>query len=339
MEETTTLGIDLAKRVFALHGVNALGRVVCRRLCQRDELVRVVAQLSPCLIGMEACSGAHEWARQFARLGHTVRLMAPKFVRPYRKTGKNDFNDAEAICEAVGRPNMRFVPVKSAEQQAILTLHRVRQGFVEERTATINRIRGLLSEFGFVLPQKAIAVRRGLPPLLDRLPGLARQSLADLYVHLALLDERIQDYERQIVQLARQNEAASRLTAITGIGPIIALALVATVGNARSFDSGRQFAAWLGLVPKQWSSGGKIRLGRITRRGDAYLRRLLTLGARSAIEVAHRRTDRMSRWIVQLQARIGYHKTIIAVAAKNARIAWALLTKGETLGRRRRCEA
>jgi transposase len=158
MEEITTLGIDLAKRVFALHGVNALGRVVCRRLCQRDELVRVVAQLSPCLIGMEACSGAHEWARQFACLGHTVRLMAPKFVRPYRKTGKNDFNDAEAICEAVGRPNMRFIPVKSLEQQAVLSIHRVRQGFVEERTATINRIRGLLSEFGLVLPQKAIAV-------------------------------------------------------------------------------------------------------------------------------------------------------------------------------------
>ena len=269
MDEITTLGIDLAKRVFALHGVNAAGRVVLRRMCRRDELTGIVAQLPPCLLGMEACSGAHEWGRQFERFGHTVRLMAPKFVRPYRKAGKNDYHDAEAICEAVARPNMRFVPVKSLEQQATLCLHRVRQGFVEERTATINRIRGLLSEFGFVLPQKAIAVRRGLPPLLDRLPALARQALTDLYAHLSLLDERIRDYERQIVQLARQNEAACRLRAITGVGPIIALAMVATVGDARSFDSGRQFAAWLGLVPRQWSSGGKIRLGRITRRGDA----------------------------------------------------------------------
>jgi transposase len=331
MDKVTTLGIDLAKRVFALHGVNGVGRVTLRRICQRDELVAVIAQLPPCLIGMEACSGAHEWAREFARFGHTVRLMAPKFVRPYRKTGKNDYNDAEAICEAVARPNMRFVPVKSLEQQAVLCIHRVRQGFVEERTATINRIRGLLAEFGLVLPQKAIAVRRGLPPLLDRLPALAGLALTDLYAHLSLLDERIRDYERQIVQLARQNEAACRLMAITGVGPIIALAMVASVGNARSFDSGRQFAAWLGLVPKQWSSGGKIRLGRITRRGDAYLRMLLTLGARAAVQVAQRRTDRISRWIVQLQARIGYHKTIIAVAAKNARIAWALLARGERL--------
>jgi transposase len=331
MEKVTTVGIDLAKRVFALHGVNAAGQVKLRRVCRRDELTGIVAQLPPCLIGMEACSGAHEWAREFERFGHTVRLMAPKFVRPYRKTGKNDYHDAEAICEAVARPNMRFVPVKSLEQQAVLSLHRVRQGFVEERTATVNRIRGLLSEFGLVLPQKTIAVRRGLPGLLERLPELARQALTDLYAHLSLLDERIRDYERQIVHLARQNEAACRLMAITGVGPIIALAMVATVGDARSFDSGRQFAAWLGLVPKQWSSGGKIRLGRITRRGDAYLRMLLTLGARAAVQVAQRRTDRMSRWIVQLQARIGYHKTIIAVAAKNARIAWALLAKGETL--------
>src|SRR5688572_9847203 len=216
MDKITTVGIDLAKNVFSLHGVDAVGKTVVRRTVRRDQLESVVAKLPVCVIGMEACSGAHEWAREFERFGHTVRLMAPKFVRPYRKTGKNDYNDAEAICEAVGRPNMRFVPVKSREQQAVLCIHRVRQGFVEERTATINRIRGLLSEFGFVLPQKAIAVRRGLPPRLDRLPGLARQSLADLYVHLALLDERIQDYERQIVQLARQNEAASRLTAITG---------------------------------------------------------------------------------------------------------------------------
>lgn len=330
MDKVTTVGIDLAKRVFALHGVDGMGRVVLRRVCRREELVQIIAQLPPCLIGMEACSGSHEWARQFERFGHTVRLMAPKFVKPYRRAGKNDCNDAEAICEAVSRPNMRFVPVKSAESQALLCLHRVRQGFVEERTATINRIRGLLAEFGIVLPQKAIAVRRGLPAVLARLPVLARQTLSVLYEHLCLLDQRIQEHERHMTQLARQNEAAVRLMAITGIGPIIALAIVASVGDARSFANGRQFAAWLGLVPRQWSSGGKVRLGRITGRGDAYLRMLLTLGARAAVNVASRRNDRLSRWIVQLQARIGYHKTLVAVAAKNARIAWALLAKGES---------
>jgi transposase len=300
-------------------------------MCRREELVRIVAALPPCLIGMEACGGAHEWARQFARFGHTVRLMAPKFVRPYRKAGKNDFNDAEAIAEAVGRPSMRFVPVKSPEQQAILCLHRVRQGFVIERTTTINRIRGLLAEFGIVAAQTPIALKRALPQALEGLPVLAHQALADLSAHWRHLDRRMAEAERRIRALAQQREPAQRLMAITGIGPIVARALVATVGDARAFTSGRQFAAWLGLTPRQFSSGGKVRLGRITGRGDAYLRMLLTLGARAAVRVALKRTDRLSRWIVQLRARRGYHKTVVAVAAKNARIAWALLAKGDTL--------
>jgi transposase len=331
MNKVTTVGIDLAKRVFALHGVDRTGHVVVRRVCKREELVRIVAQLPPCVIGMEACGGAHEWARRFACFGHTVRLMAPKFVRPYRKAGKNDFNDAEAICEAVTRPSMRFVPVKSPEQQAVLCLHRVRQGFVAERTATINRIRGLLTEFGIVTGQTPIALKRALPQALEHLPALAQQALSDLTAHWRVLDARIGDYERRIRKLAQQNEPAQRLMAITGIGPIVALALVATVGDARAFTSGRQFAAWLGLTPRQFSSGGKVRLGRITGRGDAYLRMLLTLGARAAVRVAPKRTDRLSRWIVQLRARRGYHKTVVAVAAKNARIAWALLAKGDTM--------
>jgi transposase len=331
MNKVTTVGIDLAKRVFALHGVDRTGHVVVRRVCKREELVRIVAQLPPCVIGMEACGGAHEWARRFACFGHTVRLMAPKFVRPYRKAGKNDFNDAEAICEAVARPSMRFVPVKSPEQQAVLCLHRVRQGFVAERTATINRIRGLLTEFGIVTGQTPIALKRALPQALEHLPALAQQALSDLTTHWRVLDARIGDYERRIRKLAQQNEPAQRLMAITGIGPIVALALVATVGDARAFTSGRQFAAWLGLTPRQFSSGGKVRLGRITGRGDAYLRMLLTLGARAAVRVAPKRTDRLSRWIVQLRARRGYHKTVVAVAAKNARIAWALLAKGDTM--------
>jgi transposase len=331
MDKITTVGIDLAKQVFVLHGVDAAGQVRLRRVCRREELTQAVALLPACLIGMEACCGAHEWARRFAQFGHCVRLMAPAFVRPYRKAGKNDFNDAEAICEAVARPNMRFVPVKRIEQQAVLALHRVRQGFVEERTALINRLRGLAAEFGIVVAQGPRALMQARAQVLEALPELARQTLSDLYDHLQLLDRRIREYERRAGALARHDEAARRLMAIRGIGPLSAGALVASVGDARVFASGRQFAAWLGLTPRQHSSGGKVRLGHITRRGDAYLRTLLTIGARVAVHTAARHNDRRSRWIVQLRARRGYHRTVIAVAAKNARMAWALLAHGETL--------
>ena len=331
MEKVTTLGIDLAKRVFALHGVDGAGRVVLRKTVRREQLVETVAILPPCLIGMEACSGSHEWARRFQALGHTVRLMAPVFVVPYRKSGKNDGNDAEAICEAVSRPNMRFVPVKSAEQQAVLALHRVRQGWIEERTATINRLRAVLTEFGVVLPNRAQYVRRGAHAAAEALPALARQAVADLRAHLGALDERITSYDRELQTQARQSEAAQRLMQIRGIGPLTAVAMVATVGCARDFRSGRQFAAWLGLTPRQHSSGGKHRLGHISRRGDAYLRCLLVQGARSVLLTAMRHSDRMSRWAVSLQARCGYHKALVAIAAKNARIAWALLSKNQTL--------
>ncbi|MGH6629722.1 MAG: IS110 family transposase, partial [Burkholderiales bacterium] len=279
---------------------------------------------------MEACSGAHDWARRFQALGHTVRIMASRFVAPYRKSGKNDGNDAEAICEAVCRPNMRFVPVKSAEQQAVLSLHRVRQGFVEERTATINRIRGLLAEFGVVLPGRAVEVRRGAARAAEGLPALARHAIEDLLEHLRALDERISAYERELEHLARANEAATRLMTIVGVGPITALATVASVGPAHEFANGRQFAAWLGLVPRQWSTGGKTRLGHITKRGDAYLRTLLIMGARAALQMAARRTDKLSRWALALKARCGYHKAVVAIAAKNARIIWALLARGTT---------
>jgi len=238
MEQITTAGIDLAKRVFALHGVDGAGRVGLRKTVRREQLMQTVAALPPCLIGMEACSGAHEWARRFQELGHTVRLMAPVFVAPYRKSGKNDGNDAEAICEAVSRPNMRFVPVKSAEQQAILALHRVRQGWIEERTATINRIRALLTEFGVVLPNRAQHVRRGAMAAAEALPALARRALEDLRSHLGTLDERIGTYDRELEAQARASKAAQRLMQIRGIGPITAVAIVATVGNARDFESG-----------------------------------------------------------------------------------------------------
>ena len=331
MEKITTVGIDLAKNVFSLHGVDATGKVGFKRTVRRAELMSVVAALPPCVIGMEACSGSHAWARQFATLGHTVKLMAPAFVVPYRKSGKNDGNDAEAICEAVARPNMRFVPVKSEEQQALLALHRVRQGFIQERTALINRLRAVLTEFGVVLPNRSPHVRREALRAAEALPALARRAVEDLREHLALLDERIGAHDRELQAQARHSEAASRLMQIRGVGPLTAVAIVATVGNARDFASGRQFAAWLGLTPRQHSTGGKPRLGHITRRGDAYLRMLLVQGARSVLHTARRHTDRLLRWALSLQARRGYHKTLVAIAAKNARIAWALLSKQQSL--------
>lgn len=327
MNEVTTVGIDLAKQVFSVHAVDGRGRVILRRRIRRDKLAALVAQLPACRIGMEACSGAHQWARQFQALGHEVRLMAPKFVIPYRKSGKNDGNDAEAICEAMARPNMRFVPVKSAEQQALLSLHRVRQGFVEERTATINRIRGLLAEFGIVLPQRTVELRRRLPAVLEQLPPLAARALADLRSHVGVLDERIGEYERELTRLGRLHPAVQRIQQLPGIGPLTASAIVASVGEAHEFDSGRQFAAWLGLVPRQYSTGGKTRLGRITRRGDPYLRTLLILGARAVLQNAARHDNRLSRWALTVRERRGYHRACVAIAAKNARIIWALLAR------------
>jgi transposase len=331
MGDITTVGIDLAKNVFALHGVDGSGHVVLRRTVRRERLAPLVAQLPACLIGMEACSGAHQWARQFAEFGHVVRLMAPKFVAPYRKSGKNDDNDAGAICEAVGRPSMRFVPVKTLEQQAVLAQHRVRQGFIEERTATLNRIRGVLAEFGQVLPQRASEVRRGLAQRLEQLPSRVAAALKDLLTHVRVLDERIGAYDRELQQHARSEPNAQRIQHLCGIGPITASAIVASVGAAREFRNGRQFAAWLGLTPRQYSSGGKTRLGHITRRGDPYLRTLLIMGARAVLQAAARHIDRLSRWALALKARRGYHRTCVAIAAKNARILWVLLARGETL--------
>ena len=257
--------------------------------------------------------------------------MAPKFVVPYRKSGKNDRNDAEAICEAVTRPSMRFVPLKSSEQQALLALHRVRQGFVIERTATINRLRGLLSEFGVVLPLRSVTVRRQAARAAKRVPELARQAIGDLLEQLRLHDELINAYDQQIKEQAKLSDPAQRLMKIRGIGATTALAIVATVGDAREFRNGRQFAAWIGLVPAQYSTGGKPRLGHISKRGDAYLRGLLVQGARSVLHSAGMHKDRTSRWILELRARRGYHRTLVAIANKNARIAWALLARNETL--------
>lgn len=331
MNEITTVGIDLAKSLFSVHGVDRTGRTVLRKTVRREKLMDLVAALPPCLIGMEACSGAHEWARRFEMHGHRVGIMMARFVAPYRKNSKNDGNDAEAICEAVARPNMRFVPVKSAAQQAVLVLHRVRQGFIEQRTATINRIRGLLAEFGVVLPQRAEQVRGAAVASAESLPPLAREAIIELRGHLTYLDERIQRYERQLVDLAKHHEPAQRIQRLCGVGPLTASAITASVASGHEFANGRQFAAWLGLVPRQYSTGGKTRLGRITKRGDAYLRTLLMLGARAVLQTAAHKTDRLSRWATALRARRGYHRAIVAIAAKNARIIWALLAKRQEL--------
>jgi transposase len=253
--------------------------------------------------------------------------MAPRFVAPYRKNGKNDGNDAEAICEAVSRPSMRFVPIKSLEQQAVLCLHRVRQGFIEERTATINRLRGLLAEFGIVLPQRATEVRRRAVESLEFLPTHAAGAIRDLREHLRVLDARVKAYERSIEAHARRHDGAQLALKRQGIGPITASAIVATVGDLREFKNGRQFSAWLGLVPRQHSTGGKQRLGHITGRGDPYLRTLLVMGARSVLQRAVGKNDPLSRWALAVRVRRGYHRACVAVAAKNARVLWAMLSR------------
>ena len=327
------IGIDLAKNIFAVHGVNAQGKPeLVKPKLSRDQLLPLIANLPPCLIGMEACSGAHHWARLFRQHGHTVKLIAPKFVTPYRlsgKRGKNDAADAAAICEAVTRPNMRFVPIKDEHQQIILCLHRTRQGFVEERTATYNRLRGLIAEFGIVLPQKITCLRREMGAHLDDLPGYANRCIGDLLAHADRLDTQIGDYDKAIAQAAREDAASRRLMRRPGIGPITASALLTSIGNGHDFKNGRQVAAWIGLTPGQHSSGGKARLGRITKAGDPYLRSLLVLGARSILAGLGDKQDGFSRWARSLVERRGYWKAVVAIAAKNARLAWAVLHYGE----------
>ena len=330
--KVTTVGLDLAKNVCAVHGVDEQGKVVLRRQVSRGRLLELFAQLPQCRVGVEACSGAHYWARELERLGHRVGIMAARFVAPYRKSEKNDGNDAEAICEAVSRPSMRFVPVKSAEQQALLVLHRVRQGLTAERTAAINQLRGLLAEFGIVLPKGRYRLRGRIGAVLEDaengIPSLARGAFVDLNARIGELDQKILAYDRELEALARQSDAARRLQQIPGIGPISATALVASVADARTFKNGRQFAAWLGLVPRQYTTGGHVRLGRITKRGDVYLRTLLIHGTRAVLSATRDKPDRLSRWAEALRTRRGTRKAAVALAAKNARIAWVLLARG-----------
>ena len=328
----TTIGLDLAKSVFQVHGVDERGKVGLRKQLKRAQVLPFFANLSPCLIGMEACASAHYWARKLQQFGHTVKLMPPQYVKPYVKSNKNDAADAEAICEAVGRPNMRFVAVKTAEQQALLAVHRARQALVKARTAQANQIRGLLAEFGVVLPQGLAQLGRRLPAMLEdgenELPGSFRQLLARLGENLRHLQRQGAELEREIQRWHGDSEASRRLAAIPGLGALGASALVATVGNARSFAHGRQLAAWLGMVPKQASSGGKTTLLGMSKRGDSYLRTLLIHGARSVLHQVARHPERADPWLRQLLARRPKNVVAVALANKNARIAWALLAHG-----------
>ena len=328
----TTIGLDLAKSVFQVHGVDERGKVGLRKQLKRAQVPSFFANLSPCLIGMEACASAHYWARKLQQFGHTAKLMPPQYVKPYVKSNKNDAADAEAICEAVGRPNMRFVAVKTAEQQAILAVHRARQALVKARTAQANQIRGLLAEFGVVLPQGLAQLGQRLPVMLEdgenELPGSFRQLLARLGENLAHLQRQGEELEREIQRWHGDSEASRRLAAIPGIGVLGASALVATVGNAHSFAHGRQLAAWLGMVPKQASSGGKTTLLGMSKRGDSYLRTLLIHGARSVLRQVECHPERADPWLRQLLARRPKNVVAVALANKNARIAWALLAHG-----------
>ena len=325
----TTVGIDLAKNLFQLHGVDEHGKTALKKQLKRDQMMPFFANLPACLIGMEACGSAHYWAHKLQELGHTVKLMAPQFVKPYVKTNKHDAADAEAICEAVSRPNMRFVPIKSSEQQAVLALHRARQGFVKARTAQANQLRGLLAEHGIIIPKGIAHIGKRLPDILEDsengLPGMFRQLLERLGAHLKELDRQIQELDAQIQHWHRESVASKKLAQIPGIGPITASALVASVGDAKNFENGRQLAAWLGLVPRQHSSGGKQTLLGISKRGDSYLRTLLIHGARAVLRVAERKVGHANSWLAGVMGRRNHNVAAVALANKHARIVWALL--------------
>lgn len=331
------VGVDLAKRVIQVHAVDGAGRVVVARSLPRERFEAWCSRLRVgCTVAMETCSGAHHWGRRLRLKGLQVQLVAGHFVGAYRmqgKRGKNDANDAAAICEASSRPHMRFVPVKSAEQQAMLSVHRLREGWKEERTGCINRIRGLLAEFGLVFAQSPEALRAALPVVLEdnsnELPGIARLALQRALLHWIELDVHLAWCDERVAAHARSDARARAVMQLPGIGPVTASALAASVDDMDQFDDARQFGAWLGLTPSQNSSGGKASLGRITKRGDTYLRTLLIQAARSAVLSAQRRSDRISRWLLALRERRGWQKAAVALANKNARIVWAILTRGE----------
>ena len=331
--EITTIGLDLAKNVFQVHAINGAGEVVVRKAMRRAQVLRFFERLDPCLVGIEACGTSHYWAREISKFGHEVRLMPPAYVKPYVKRGKTDASDAEAICEAVSRPTMRYVAIKSCEQQAALTVHRTRDLLVKQRTQLVNMIRGLLAEFG-------IEIRRGITHALslaeriatDGMPGipvLAAKMIACLAGQILDLQARLREIERELLAWHRSSDIARRLATIPGVGTICATAFAASVTDPHQFRSGRQFAAWLGLTPLQHSSGGKERLGRISKMGDKYLRRLLVVGMTSLIRRAKYKPDAVDLWLAALLSRKPARVVTVALANKAARVIWAIMSRGE----------
>lgn len=332
------VGVDIAKQVVHVHAVDGAGRRVVARALKRDQFLPWCTQHLPagCLVAMEACSGAHHWARQLMAMGFAARLIAPHLVTPYRmegRGGKNDATDAAAICEAASRPQMRFVPIKTTVQQGLMALHAIREGFKQDRTAWTNRIRGVLVEFGLVFGKSPKVLRAALPDVLEdasnELSGVARMALQQALDHWRGLDDAMQWCDRQIKEHVRSCDAARRAARVIGIGELCASAFTASVADFHQFKSGRQFGAWLGIVPRQNSSGGKASLGRITKRGDDYLRTLLIQGAKSAVMSVDKRDDPTSRWLKQLIERVGWQKACVAMANKNARVLWAVMTRDQ----------
>ena len=333
MSNPAVIGLDIAKSVFQVHGVDAAGQIVLRRQLKRRYVVAFFQKLPPCLVGIEACASSHHWSRELQALGHSVRLMPPAYVKPYVKRQKNDATDAEAICEAVSRANMRFVATKTVEQQSCLVLHRTRHLFIRQQTSVINAIRAHLAEFGIVAPIGRHGVETLLTIVADpsdkRLPEVARACLVALGVQLRALKVQILEFDRRIMAWHRSNETSKRLDAIPGVGHVLATALVASIGDPRAFRSGRDFSAWIGLVPKQHSSGGKEKLGSISKQGDRYLRSLFTAGALAVIRYAKIHGTKHRPWLTALLARRPTKVATIALANKIARMAWAMMTKGE----------
>lgn len=333
MKLIKTLGIDLAKNTFSLVGTDEHGKVIMRKTLSRRKLLPYIVQLNPCLIAMEACSGTHYWAREFKSIGYQVAIIAAKFIEPFRTGGKNDNNDAKAICEAATRPNIWHVPIEKVDQQAVMTLHRVRQGLVKERTTMINQLRGLLSEFGIIIAKGRYELQGTIQDILEDaengLRYLARQMIDNLWQRIKQANQQILSYDRALAQQVREDAVAQRLMSIPGVGEQVAIAVSANVPDPRLFKNSRQFCAWLGLVPRQFITGGKIRLGRITKRGDKYLRMCLIHGARAVMANLRDKQDKVSCWVRELIARRGYLRAAVALAARNARLIWTLMVKQE----------
>lgn len=336
--DVSIIGIDIAKRIFQFHGINKNGKTVLKKKLLRDQVLTFMSNIPKCLVGIEACGGANHWVRELGKLGHEVKLMAPQFVKPYVKTNKNDEADAEAICEAVTRPTMRFVPIKMVEQQDMLSIHRVIARIVKNRTALANEIRGLLLEFGFIIPQGINKITDKLTEILDssQLSGISHKTFSDLKEEFIANNSRIKELENRLNMLASQCDLYKKLEVIPGIGLITGTALVASIGNASCFENGRQLASWLGLVPRQNSSGGKTTLLGISKRGDTYLRSLLVQGARAVLNSKLRYINKEGQvqkdlskftlWVHNLSERCGPNKTVVAVANKLARVVFAVLS-------------